>query len=110
MESGRYTRPVTPVELRLCRYCPNKCIDDEQHAILICETFKIKRNCFFGKISSLLPNFQEMSLNNKLLAILCPSNAGIALCVSKYLGIVTETRTKLDQGLSSDLLLTYCKL
>ena len=109
MESGRYTRPVTPVESRLCRYCPNKCIDDEQHAILICETFKIKRNCFFGKISSLLPNFQEMSLNNKLLAILCPANAGIALCVSKYLGIITETRTKLDQGLSSDLLLTYCK-
>ena len=74
------------------------------------QVFTLKRNCFFGKISSLLPNFHQMSLDDKLLAILCPANADIALCVSKYLGIISDTRTKLDQGLSIDMLNTYCKI
>ena len=110
LESGRYTRPVTPVSERLCRYCPDSCIDDEQHAILICGTFTIKRNCFLGKISSLLPNFHQLSLNNKLISVLCPANADVALCVSKYLGIITETRKKLDNGLSTDMLNRYCEI
>ena len=110
LESGRYTRPVTPVSQRLCRYCSDNCIDDEQHAILLCGTFAIKRNCFLGKISSLLPNFHQLSMNNKLISVLCPANADIALCVSKYLGIITETRNKLDNGLSTDMLNRYCEI
>ena len=110
IESGRYTRPVTPVTSRLCKYCSINSIDDEKHAILECNTFLIKRNCFFGKLISLLPNFDQMSLEHKLLTILCPANADIALCVSKYLKIISETRTKLDQGLSNYMLLDYCKI
>ena len=110
IESGRYTRPVTPVTSRLCKYCSINSIDDEKHAILECNTFLIKRNCFFGKMTSLLPNFNQMSLEHKLLTILCPANVDIALCVSKYLKIISETRTKLDQGLSNDMLLDYCKI
>ena len=107
IKSGRYTRPVTPVTERFCRYCSDNRIDDEKHAILICGTFTLKRNCFFGKMSSLLPNFQQMSPDDKLSSILCPANADIALCVSKYLGIISDTRSKLDQGLSLDMLNTY---
>ena len=110
MESGRYTRPVTPIAARFCRYCSENSLDDEKHAILSCKTFTLKRNCFFGKISSLMPNFDHMTFDDKLLAILCPANADIALCVSKYLGIISDTRTKLDQGLSIDMLNTYCKI
>ena len=64
LESGRYGRPVTPVAERLCRYCSDNCIDDEQHAFLLCGIFTIRGNCFFGKISSLLPNFHQLSFNN----------------------------------------------
>ena len=110
IESGRYTRPVTPITSRICKYCNDNRIDDEKHAILECNTFSIKRNCFFGKISSLLPKFVEMSPEHKLLSILCPLNTEIALCVSKYLKIISETRVKLDQGLSDTMLLQYCKI
>ena len=110
IESGRYTRPVTPVASRFCLFCSNNSIDDEKHAILLCNTFTIKRNCFLGKMSSLLPGFSEMNVDDKLLSILCPASADIALCVSKYLGIITNTRTKLDQGLSFDMLTNYCKI
>ena len=56
-----------------------------------------------------MPNFHQLSSNEKLLSILCPATADIALCVSKYLGIISDTRKKLDQGLSSDMLEYYCK-
>ena len=110
IESGRYTRPVTPVSSRICRYCSDNRVDDEQHAILECKTFSIKRNCFFGKITSLMPKFVGMSPDHQLLSILCPINSEIALCVSKYLKIITETRIKLDQGLSDSMLMQYCKI
>ena len=110
IESGRYTRPVTPVTSRICKYCSDNKIDDEKHAILQCNTFAIKRNRFFGKITSLLPNFVGMSNEHRLVSILCPVNTEIALCVSKYLKIIPETRVKLDQGLSDTMLTQYCKI
>ena len=110
IEYGRHTQPVTPVSARLCLYCNSKSVDDEKHAILSCSTFNLKRNCFFGKISSIIPFFLELTLDEKLMVILCPSSPEIALCVSKYLGIITNTRKKLDQGLSADMLNVYCKI
>ena len=73
IESGRYTRPVTPVTSRLCKYCSSNSIDDENHAVLECNTFLLKRNCFFGRITSLLPNFKQMSPKHKLLFSLVPT-------------------------------------
>ena len=110
IESGRYTRPVTPVTSRICCYCNSDSVDDEKHAILLCKTFSLKRNCFFGKMSSHIPNFFLLSEEDKLSTILCPHTSEIALCVSKYLGILSETRNKLDKGLSFDMLTTYCKI
>ena len=108
--SGRYTRPVTPITARICRYSDSDSIDDEKHAILFCNTFRLKRNCFLGRISTLIPNFSLLNNDEKLLVILCPANAEIALCVSKYLGIICNTRSKLDEGLSTDMLEIYAKL
>ena len=110
IESGRYTRPVTPVEERTCLYCSSNTLDDEKHAILNCSTFTLKRNCLFGRISALIPSFSQLSQQNQLLVLLCPATEEIALCVSKFLGIITDTRNKLDQGLSTDMLNIYCKL
>merc|ERR1712208_153499 len=99
MESGRYTSPVTPVTDRTCCYCSSNDIDDEKHAILTCSTFTLKRNCFLGKISSHIPNFQLLTQNDQLKTILCPPTTEIAKCVSKYLDILSETRKDLDKGL-----------
>ena len=109
IESGRYTRPITPITARVCRYCDSNCIDDEKHAIFFCSTFKLKRNCFIGKISALIPNFDQLNDTEKLAVVLCPANENIALCVSKYLGIICSTRTKLDQGLPIEMLNIYTK-
>ena len=110
IESGRYTRPVTPVTERVCQYCDSNSVDDEYHAILSCTTFTLKRNCFLGRMSSLFPTFSQLTDRDKLVTILCPTTTKMAKTVSKYLGILSETRKKLDNGLSSEMIKTYCKI
>ena len=109
VEGGRHTQPVTPLENRKCVYCDSNTLDDEMHAILLCGAMTLKQNCFLGKMSSMLPHFLSMSAQNKLQTILCPKNSEIAKCVSKYLGIIFDTRQKLDMGLSDDMLSSYTK-
>ena len=92
IESGRYTRPITPLSSRTCRYCNSNSVDDEKHAILACNSLLLKRNCFLGRISALIPHFRQLQEDHQLAVILCPATTEIALCVSKYLGIICNTR------------------
>ena len=50
IESGRHTRPPTPVADRLCLYCNSKSVDDEKHAILSCPTFALKIKINLNKL------------------------------------------------------------
>ena len=107
IETGRYSSPVTPITARTCLFCDRQALDDEQHFILHCHTFTLKRNCFFGRMSSLIPNFKK--LNDKLMTILCPATTAVAKTVSKFLGIMSDTRKIIENGLPSDALLVFGK-
>ena len=109
IESGRYTRPVTPIRDRICRYCKDGLLDDEQHFILFCDTFNIKRQCFINRMNVLNPNFDVMTCEEKLRFILCPPTPDIAKCVSKFLGIMTNIRREIDMGLNPQDLNFYIK-
>ena len=109
IESGRYTRPVTPISERKCRFCEGDSIDDEEHFILFCDTFKIKRQCFMSRLNVLNPKFELMSYEGKLKSILCPPTIQIAKCVSKFLGIMTNIRNEIDMGLNPQDLNIYLK-
>ena len=109
IESGRYTRPVTPILERKCRFCKSDSIDDEEHFILFCNIFKIKRQCFLSRLNVLNPKFELMSCEDRLKFILCPPTIDIAKCVSKFLGIMTITRNEIDMGLDPQDLNLYLK-
>ena len=100
---------MTPIEERCCVYCKDKSIDNEKHFILFCETFKLKRQCFIGRLNVLNPKFSFMSNEGKLNFILCPPTIDIAKCVSKYLGIMTNIRKEIDMGLNPHELNQYLK-
>ena len=61
-------------------------------------TFKIKRNCLFGKISSIDPLFLGLNTNEQLLTLLCPVQPKIAKLFNKYISIIFAGRTRLDNG------------
>lgn len=52
IESGRYTRPITPREQRLCRSCNMNRIGDEIHFLLQCPYFHNERLTMFNKLST----------------------------------------------------------
>ena len=104
IESGRYTLPVTPVAQRVCVYCSSGECDNELHAILKCETFKLKRQCFLSRMSAMRPNLSSLTDEQQLTTLLCPVSTESAKYVSKYLGILSTTRQEIDLGLKpSDL-------
>ena len=107
VEQGRYTSPVTPLSDRTCVYCDSGMCDTEQHFILFCDTFKLKRQCFFGRLSVIYPEFMSLTNEQKLIAILCPSTTDMAKCVSKFLGIMTQTRKEIDMGLNPNDIQLY---
>ena len=109
IELGRYTQPVTPISERKCKYCKDDLLDDERHFILFCNTFKLKRKCFIERLNVLYPDFILMSLEEKLKFILCPPTINVAKCVSKFLGIMTKTRSEMDMGLNPQDLSIYIK-
>ena len=70
IESGCYTCPL--ILARKCKYCRNWLIGDEKYFILVCEIFKIKRQCFLNRLNVLNPNGGNMTYEDKLTFILCP--------------------------------------
>ena len=74
IERGRWTRPVTPVEHRVCSYCTQSssrplsprsrptttCIDDEYHFLMSCSRFNNVRDIAFQDISLIFPNFANL--------------------------------------------------
>jgi hypothetical protein len=96
-----------PVAQRYCKYCTpsggqdnhlDGYLDDEEHFLLSCKTFSLKRNCFEAKLSSLLPHFPSLNLKEKLATILCPVDTIAAKLANKYIKILFNARTMLDQG------------
>ena len=109
VETGRYTYPVTPLLQRTCIYCNSGECDTELHAILQCKTFQLKRQCFINRISALCPSFQNLTADQQLVTLLCPSTAKIAKVVSKYLGIISNARKQIDLGFNREHIQLYIK-
>ena len=107
IETGRYTSPVTPISQRVCVYCDSGQCDTEMHAILYCDTFNLKRQCFIARVTALCPSFLSLTPEQQLTTLLCPATTELAKCVSKYLGIISNTRKEIDLGLQPKTLQIY---
>ena len=109
IELGRHTRPITPVQHRTCQYChhapppldnsdhPATPPDTEIHFLVQCPLFFAERNCLFGKINSINPGFETLSLEEKFKVLLCPTTAKTVKLINKFIKIMFEGRKKIDQ-------------
>ena len=129
IERGRHTRPITPIDQRICNYCkppappprpyppsrpcsppttswsqtsrtgsPCAQVDTEQHFLISCPIFSVERNCLFGKMSSIEPNFRTLSDKDKFVKLLCPTSPQMAKLSNKLIKIMFESRNKTDLG------------
>ena len=99
IETGRHTSPITPLSLCTCVYCDSGQVDTEQLVVLHCKTFSLKRQCFLARVNMMVPTFPLLANEEQLKTLLCPATADLAKCVSKFLGIISDTRKEIDLGM-----------
>ena len=114
IERGRWTRPVTPVNLRICAYClppststpsapspgpppPAGPVDNEFHFTIKCSRFESERNLIFEQLSSLLPGFLNFSDNEKFATLMCPVKPQTAKISNKFIKQMFELREQIDK-------------
>ena len=109
IESGRKTWPVTPIEQIICLYCKPETnnqttsdrtqttlLDDEFHFLIKCQHFALKRNCLFGKMSSIVQGFNNLSDELKFVKLLTSTSPRAAKLANKFIKIMFEKRNKID--------------
>ena len=53
IETGRYTRPITPRSQRFCNHCTQHVLGDEKHFLLSCPKFAVQRKALFDDLEVL---------------------------------------------------------
>ena len=70
IETGRYTRPKTPVNDRLCKFCNCNAVEDETHFLVECAFYSDLRDDVFRKALTNNSNFNDLSFSNKLVYLM----------------------------------------
>ena len=104
IETLRYSK--IPEEKRYCRYCtPSGAdntlegyVDNEQHFLVSCSSFSLKRNCLFGRMESIIPGFISLPPVQQTATLLCPTSVVTAKLANKYIQILFKVRKLLDEG------------
>ena len=82
----------------MCLYCPDFCLDNEQHSLFQCSTFSNKRECFKGRMEALVPGFTSLYISDLLKTALCPVSPQAGKVVNKYINIIFTARKSIDEG------------
>ena len=85
IEIGRYTKPFTPANQRICDKCNLNSVEDELHHFHDCPRFVNARDELFQYISISNKKFQRLSPSNKLYWVFNCENQNILLKTSVFL-------------------------
>ena len=88
IETGRHKR--IPVELRFCPFCPTMA-ETEAHFLILCPTYDTIRNNLFSLIKKMLPNFNALTNEEKMVFLLGRLEARYA---TDYVHTLFEVRTQ----------------
>jgi hypothetical protein len=89
IERGRYTRPKTPIEERLCALCGKGAIENEEHFISVCSFYNNERNMLQRNISSLLG---QDGVTYDFITLLKHTDPDILLYVGKFINVCMQKR------------------
>ena len=114
----RRTRPVTPLCRRQTKPSDPEAatsqgaensnlsgktfVDSEQHFMLHCDVFKNTRSCLFEKLSAIMPGFKQLSDQNKLSTLMCPTTPRVAKLVNRFIKFMFQKRESISSGVTND--------
>ena len=82
IEKGRYTRPKTPLNDRICKFCNSNTIEDETHLLISCSFYDDIRYKLFQYTVQMNPHFMNLTPDEKLIFIMQCPNLQIKLATS----------------------------
>ena len=82
IEKGRYTRPKTPLNDRICKFCNSNTIEDEAHPLISCSFYDDIRYELFQYTVQMNPHFMNLTPDEKLIFIMQCPNLQIKLATS----------------------------
>jgi hypothetical protein len=83
IETGRYTRPITPVENRICSNCNSKSVEDEIHFLMYCPKFENHRRELFSNVLNY--NAAILSAEDKFVWILSNEDPSCVRELAKFI-------------------------
>ena len=66
IETGRYSKPKTPLQDRLCKFCSSNSIEDETHFLADCDFYSDLRYDLIESASPLNANFHFLNSEGKI--------------------------------------------
>ncbi len=93
IETGRYSRPKTPVEKRICQFCDTQSVESELHFLLDCSHYKAERDTFFKTLNS-FTDFSSLDAEDRFHFIMTYNGGDteVARAVLDYTRVITEKR------------------
>ena len=83
VERGRYTRPQTPLNERLCNVC--NCVDDELHFVTSCAMNLNERKILYDKVTGKFPEFEHLGDVEKFVFLFTFDDAQMLSWLDKFL-------------------------
>ena len=93
IERGRHTRPITPLENRLCPSC--KVVETEIHFMLECTMYQCYRRELFNKVLSVEPYLNDLLPVNKFTYLMTSSNEQVLKWVGKFIYLAFNKRANI---------------
>lgn len=88
IETGRYTRPITPRNERFCKSCTLQALGDEFHFMLICPKFDVQRNAMFQSLSEFTSLVNQADHNTfSILMNYCHGDSEVAKIICEFVHV-----------------------
>ena len=83
VERGRYTKPKTPLDMRLCENC--NIVEDEIHFICSCDSYSDARNDLYSRVKKVNDNFGNLSDRDKFVYLFTTENQECLTLLGKFI-------------------------
>jgi hypothetical protein len=94
VESGRWDKPFTEVEQRICHLC-GKGVEDEKHFLMQCSMYEVLRKEMVNKILMEKEVFKYWSEEEKFIFLMSSKNPKVLICVADFLHDAFNRRREL---------------
>ena len=96
IERGRYAKPKTPVEKRICNVCDHKAVEDEFHFLIQCSLYQEERTKMYAIYNIEIGSINVLSDMEKFTLIMSSKSIKMLISLGGFIGNSMEKRDTLS--------------